>query len=1083
MAVLYLGGTPWGPLTPPPPPLRASCTPPSCSRRTHGRGLLCAVAVVALLLSVLSSPAGAQRNRDASLGGLSVSPVNIEVFDPAVTAYAVGVSNSVSQATVFAAPSHHAASVEFDISDADGSMAGHQVNLSPGVNTLTITVRSEVGSKTKNYTLTIGRGVTADFGWKATDDVNSLRAAGNDTPVGLWGNESNFWVVESDNPWKVYAYRRDGTRDPRKDIAVRHSGFVTDVIVGMWSDGQTAWIVAYDDLNDVYVLKAHRLSDGAPQPNRDFLLHADNARPEAMWSDGSTIWVIDAHDLKAYAYMLSTQARMPGRDFTLHADNGNPTGVWSDGVTFWISDNDDAKLYAYGFASGARTAAKDFDTLSAAGNQIPRGIWSDGKTMWVADNQGLETGKVYSYNMPRTANADLSTLTIGGIKVAGFAADTLNYNVNTGSRTRPVTVNALPKRTGADIVITPPDANLAAPGHQVRLGRETSVRIAVAPGTSATKTYMVTFNSASLTDPPVFGHTIGSMSLRVDEGYSALGTEVAQLSAVDPDDPTAAVTFTVGAAGAEYFKIVPLTATTTSLRVKKPLDFETQSVFRFAVAAADAGGAATSDIVTIHVNNVDDAGRVRQPDPDLPAAPAEVGVPLRVELTDPDGGVRDVTWRWYRGDSFAGTWTPIVGASSASYAPRWDDTEKDLRAQARYTDNQGAGKRASYVIGGPPACDGTLGVGRVAIDENRNACVILDTVIVKIRFGYDIAEAAQALDSLDGWSVTWQLSGLHMIILQHSPDNLSLSALNSHINAIRGRSFVQRAEADTLTEAAGDASTGAGGFGTGGAGGAVAGGGAGGSQSASLTAQFTSLPSSHDGDASFTVRVSFSEDISIGYRDFRDHVFSVTGGSVTEAHRVDGRRDLWEMTVEPEGDEEVVIAVPVTSDCDASGAVCTSDGAQLSEEASITVAGPAVTPPQQLVPEESQVDDDAAEEPTDSSVTSTDPALETALPRVPTDPPATPTNLQVAANAADSITIAWDNPGDATIIGYEIQRRRPGHGERTLLVYVADTESADTTFTDNAIEPDTRYVYRVKAINAAGVSQRSNYVRIDTPPQ
>ena len=66
----------------------------------------------------------------------------------------------------------------------------------------------------------------------------------------------------------------------------------------------------------------------------------------------------------------------------------------------------------------------------------------------------------------------------------------------------------------------------------------------------------------------------------------------------------------------------------------------------------------------------------------------------------------------------------------------------------------------------------------------------------------------------------------------------------------------------------------------------------------------------------------------------------MTGGDVTQANRVDGRRDLWRITVEPDSDEAVTVRLPETTDCDASGAICTGDGRPLSHSLSATVSGP-----------------------------------------------------------------------------------------------------------------------------------------------
>ena len=107
-----------------------------------------------------------------------------------------------------------------------------------------------------------------------------------------------------------------------------------------------------------------------------------------------------------------------------------------------------------------------------------------------------------------------------------------------------------------------------------------------------------------------------------------------------------------------------------------------------------------------------------------------------------------------------------------------------------------------------------------------------------------------------------------------------------------------------------------------------------------LTASFEDMPAEHDGESAFRFRVAFSDGISISYTTMRDASFTVTGGDVTQASRVDGRRDLWRITIEPDSDEAVTVRLPETTDCDASGAICTGDGRGLSQALSATIAGP-----------------------------------------------------------------------------------------------------------------------------------------------
>ena len=101
---------------------------------------------------------------------------------------------------------------------------------------------------------------------------------------------------------------------------------------------------------------------------------------------------------------------------------------------------------------------------------------------------------------------------------------------------------------------------------------------------------------------------------------------------------------------------------------------------------------------------------------------------------------------------------------------------------------------------------------------------------------------------------------------------------------------------------------------------------------------------------------------------------------------------------------------------------------------------------------------------------------------VPAAPvPDKPKGLDAAATH-DSVTLTWNDPGDDTITGYVILRRIPGDNpEGHFDVLVADTETAATTYTDDTVEAETRYTYRIKAINGAEMSERSRWSHIDVP--
>ncbi len=237
-------------------------------------------------------------------------------------------------------------------------------------------------------------------------DFDTLEAAGDDDPRGLWSDGVTMWVSDTGDD-RIFAYDMiTKARDPAKDFGtLRLARNIAPR--GIWSDGVTMWVAhtggwKWDLLaSDDDKIFAYNLSTKARDPSRDFntLEAAGNTSPKDIWSDGATMWVADTDLDVVLAYSLSTKARDPSKDFDAleAAGNTSPRGLWSDGVTMWVGDYADEKLYAYDMITKARDPSKDFDNLEAAGNTSPRGLWSDGETMWVADDWD---DKVYAYNMP-----------------------------------------------------------------------------------------------------------------------------------------------------------------------------------------------------------------------------------------------------------------------------------------------------------------------------------------------------------------------------------------------------------------------------------------------------------------------------------------------------------------------------------------------------------------------------------------------------------------------------------------------------------------------------------------------------------
>ena len=245
-----------------------------------------ALVLLAIAVSLTAYPLPAQaQSTDATLSSLTVSPRDITGFSSVRFAYDVGVASTVTEATITATATNSNADVSFDTPDSNDVTDGHQVALSAGWNTVTITVTAEDDS-TQDYTVSVNQGVAGNYDWRAQDDLDGLEAAGNKTAIGIWTNSTTIWVVDSDHE-KAFAYNHDGTRDA----------------------------------------------------DRDFDFDSNHQTARGAWSDGEYVWITDRDDDKLYLYEVATGTRQNSREFDLDTENVEATGVWSDDATIWVADS------------------------------------------------------------------------------------------------------------------------------------------------------------------------------------------------------------------------------------------------------------------------------------------------------------------------------------------------------------------------------------------------------------------------------------------------------------------------------------------------------------------------------------------------------------------------------------------------------------------------------------------------------------------------------------------------------------------------------------------------------------------------
>ena len=130
-----------------------------------------------------------------------------------------------------------------------------------------------------------------------------------------------------------------------------------------------------------------------------------------------------------------------------------------------------------------------------------------------------------------------------------------------------------------------------------------------------------------------------------------------------------------------------------------PADSGRNNVYNVTVEATDSSGNTSARVVTVTVDNIEEAGTVT-----LSNLQPEDGVYISASLTDPDGRISGLTWQWATtsgqspdpvGDD------DIDGATSATYKPVSGNVREWLWAIATYTDGYGqdtAMKVSGYAV-------------------------------------------------------------------------------------------------------------------------------------------------------------------------------------------------------------------------------------------------------------------------------------------------------------------------------------------------------------------------------------------------
>ena len=103
-----------------------------------------------------------------------------------------------------------------------------------------------------------------------------------------------------------------------------------------------------------------------------------------------------------------------------------------------------------------------------------------------------------------------------------------------------------------------------------------------------------------------------------------------------------------------------------------------------------------------------------------------------------------------------------------------------------------------------------------------------------------------------------------------------------------------------------------------------------------LIAHFTNMPSGNHGETSFTFNISLNQDVSTKHLVMQNDAMTVTNGEITRAERINGSRNFWRITVEPDSGADVTVHLPATEDCSDTGAICSYGSTPMPQSNSIT---------------------------------------------------------------------------------------------------------------------------------------------------
>ena len=951
----------------------------------HGKGQRLPYVYSRIFSHTLPSSGGA-----TTLSNLTVTPSPAvssftatlrPTFSSTTNSYGVAVPNAAALVTISPTLSDNAATAAYQdedgvtLADADLVAPGRQVSVPVGTFVIKIKI-TKTGEPSITYTVHVERDSAERFGWTPTKDLNTFyqdnpEAAGQ-AIRGVWSDGTTLYVAPH-NRAKVFAFDpTDGTRIATKDIVTtsdfpinsqgRHAPII---FAGIWSDGTTMWVVDYNrvhdadgnDLEDMGTpprrygkLFAYGLMDGERDKTKEFVLdpiHDESVR--GVWSNGTTLWVSDWKLNKLIAYHLKDNpgtsdvevlgTRDVDKDIVLHSENDSAQGIWSDGTTIWVAQWNGPKFFAYTLATGVRDTDKEFDRVP--GNIYPRDMWSDGTTLYVPDALRL---KLFSYTMTDgTTTTDTPGVTVipTALTVREEDATGASYAVVLGSLPTSSVLITVAGHSGTDVTPTPTTLTFTTSNWEIP---QTITVTAAADANLVNETVRLT-HTATSSDSLFDGITIPSVIVNVDDqdapdhhirtirvphdlplGATALPEEKFEVWLGPPFEETI-----VGVTQGHRWSPSGIWGLPEAgiIWVVDPIHFGIHALKLSALKEGRverhiAAGASEFDRRFNYRCHFSESRASGYGNPSLTVM---WGSPPQLWIANESSGTLDA---YDRNSSITNECYTENVTSWATDGRSYTTEDEDFKSRFGFVRKfdlplgpltvWGIWARGTQVwLSGPPGGVYTidLGTGQMAIAPGYDGH--------GTSYGLWSDETTMWVATDSGWLRAYNLtSGRRRaeFDIRIQTDSMPPGDIWSDGETIWVTNRAGRIDAYRLPGTSGGSRT------------------LKATEADPLTASFALAPEAHDGENGFKLRIAFSDDVEITPEDMRDHALLVSGGTVTDAARVKGRSDLWELTVEPAGPGPVSILAPLGRACTDQGALCTADGRSLTAGPALVVPGP-----------------------------------------------------------------------------------------------------------------------------------------------